>query len=286
MRSRTPARTPARIPARTPARTPARATVSARTPGSVKLTAKRLVKPRTVVQLKTPGLTRAGTPTSRLKPQGLRKTATRRLELGNDTAEMALDSGVLRTMTKPDRWVGLVKIRQAKPFSCYQYDPETKTYILQAPNNLLERDILYCACQVSNKLGREDPVEKIEKLVVLVANQYMKGEYSQRVSFNVIMKILSKLPCIPPDFFRNYIFNMNNDNMPPMLFDLPLQEAMVRLELMKKGEIKNCTIVEMKTTEFLNFFDYDNPETFVKKLIDMQEGIDYVQHPSKAVSNF
>ena len=173
--------------------------------------------------------------------------------------------------------------RVVEPFVCYQYDAVSKSYNMQAPNDLLERDVLYCASLVSNRLGDKEPVDKIEKLVILVADQYMNHFYSEKVAYDVLMKILSNLPCIPETIFQNYIFNMNNENMPISMFENPIEEAKIRLNIMKKGFVKICASKSFDHPNMNKFYSYDNPEIFLKHLQELENGISYMAHPSYVV---
>lgn len=99
------------------------------------------------------------------------------------------------------------------------------------PVNLLERDILYVACQLTN---RDDDLsgDKIENMVISIAKRYQAREISENAALRSITQILQLMICIPIDFYKKFIYHEDNDYFHTNNFEDPTLNIQVRNYLM------------------------------------------------------
>lgn len=95
------------------------------------------------------------------------------------------------------------------------------------PVDLIERDILYVACQITNR-EEELSGDKLQSFVIAIAKRYQAREIKENGALRAITQLLQLILCIPVDFYTKFIYNPDNDYFHAITFKDPQLNVYVR----------------------------------------------------------
>lgn len=107
------------------------------------------------------------------------------------------------------------------------------------PDNIIERDILYVACQLTN---REDDTgeSKLDKIIIEIAKKFQRKELTERISIRAISGVIDSIPCIPYDFYDKYFFHKNNIYFEQVMFEDADYNLAVRSDMLRDKNKGRC----------------------------------------------
>lgn len=109
------------------------------------------------------------------------------------------------------------------------------------PMDLIERDMLYVACQLTNHED-EYGLDKIQNFALTIAKRYQARELSEHTALRAMTQLLQLMQCIPVHFHQKFIYHRNNEYFSALDFKDPDYNEFTRnyvLFTLKKKEL--CT---------------------------------------------
>lgn len=88
------------------------------------------------------------------------------------------------------------------------------------PADLVERDILYVACQITNR-EEELTGDKLQSFIVAIAKRYQSREIKESGALRALTQLLQLVFCIPVDFYKKFIYSPDNDYFSAFKFENP-----------------------------------------------------------------
>lgn len=129
------------------------------------------------------------------------------------------------------------------------------------PHDLIERDILYVACQLTNRNeivtakddannvddddgndiddDRNGHMDYLSRFIIQIAQKYQNGSINERDALRIIGQIFYMLPCIPINFYQRFIYHADNEYFSSIRFHNTSLNTAARIETM---ELKNRTM--------------------------------------------
>lgn len=165
----------------------------------------------------------------------------------------------------------LDRIKTVRPYSLI------KEY--EIPEDLVARDILYVACQLTNYANFQDVnvpmddddrnahMDSLSRLVINIAREFQMGHVTERNALQMINYLVFKLiHCIPIDFFERFIYHPDNEYFGSIRFISESLNAAARVQMIKDHDKLMCTeerfasrhdkrIIETDLKEFMDEFE-------------------------------
>ncbi|XP_070491146.1 interaptin-like [Chironomus tepperi] len=126
------------------------------------------------------------------------------------------------------------------------------------PHDLIERDILYVACQLTNRNefetakddtdniddddiddDRNGHMDYLSRYIIQIAQKYQNSSINERDALRIIGQIFYMLPCIPINFYQRFIYHSDNEYFSSIRFNNPSLNTAARIETMA---LKNRTM--------------------------------------------
>jgi len=125
------------------------------------------------------------------------------------------------------------------------------------PHDLIERDILYVACQLTKRTeletteddadnvdddiddDRNGHMDYLSRFIIQIAQKYQNGSVNERDVLRIIGQIFYMLPCIPINFYQRFIYHADNEYFSSVRFDNTSLNTAARIETMA---LKNRTM--------------------------------------------
>ncbi|CAG9809562.1 unnamed protein product [Chironomus riparius] len=160
------------------------------------------------------------------------------------------------------------------------------------PHDLIERDILYVACQLTNRNEFEtakDDAENVDvddddidddrnghmdylsRFIIQIAQKYQKSSINERDALRIIGQIFYMLPCIPINFYQRFIYHADNEYFSSIRFNNPSLNTAARIDTMAMKSRTMCaedkllygrqvTLITNQIERFMFVFDNEIEE--------------------------
>lgn len=140
----------------------------------------------------------------------------------------------------------LIKTPRFTPQATNKLDKDTKPFIYnhqtEIPPDVIERDILYVASQLTNHFCEDLPVncDKLTNFVIDIAKKLEKREISSQNAVEIVGNVLSNQECLPINFCQTFIYHINNEYFDTIEFEEPQLNAKIRAEAMNLRNRSKC----------------------------------------------
>jgi hypothetical protein len=109
----------------------------------------------------------------------------------------------------------------------------------EIPDNLIERDILYVACQLAQRstfgddsgedefdeLFETNHMDYVSKFTLSIARSFQEGKLNEHDALRVIRQIIFLMPCIPQSFLQTFVYHVDNEYFQAIRFENPALNA-------------------------------------------------------------
>jgi hypothetical protein len=163
-----------------------------------------------------------------------------------------------------------------------------KPYTVNDENSehIIARDILHVALQFVDTDDEDWPFNRnyFINIVLEVAKKYKKKEVSGVLALKTISHIFFRLPCIPSDFHKYFIYHTQNEYFDDCIVEQQAENAAARSEVLISKLKFNCT-----EDESLKYAEESKAMSGIYDLMNMMEDsvdklIDFVKSKDKVVS--
>lgn len=160
-------------------------------------------------------------------------------------APKAVVSKVKVPILRPLRWINGPSTSQAAfgaPKAPPTIAPFRYTEGLAIPESVIARDILYVACQLTDRNDEDLPTTNagLVREILKIAKNFKASLYTQRKALEAINTIFFTLSCVPVEFFKTFIYHPNNTLFDAIEFEDPHFNSAIRARLMEREEMYTC----------------------------------------------
>lgn len=173
------------------------------------------------------------------------------------------------------------------------------------PHDLIERDILYVACQLTNRNefegikessidsingddeedddDRNGHMDYLSRFIIQIAQKYQNNSVNERDALRIIGQIFYMLPCVPISFYQRFIYHSDNEYFSAIRFDNPSLNTAARIETMARKNRTMCaedkllygrqvTLITDQIERFMFVFDNEIEEIALSfKMLDFMD---------------
>lgn len=196
------------------------------------------------------------------RPDNIEDPPMRPTEIGFIASSESSDEEQPRSMqvpTSPERMSHLVE-REAT-----QKEPMPDFFLgLGDFEQLIERDILHVACQLTDRDPADLPLpfDSLTKTVLDVAKAYKQGVVDREKALELIGQEFWKLPCVPIEFANTFVYHPTNSFFGELIVKDPATNAAVRANLMNARDLRQCEDSKGDVSQ-LDFSLYATDKTWV-----------------------
>lgn len=113
---------------------------------------------------------------------------------------------------------------------------------LEIPDDLIERDILFVACQLYGRKEEDWPLQsdKLVRNIITVAKNFKLSLIKKNTALNTIGALFWRLECVTIDFMKVFIYHPTNEFFESVQFDDPVFSNVIRSEALFNRNMRRC----------------------------------------------
>lgn len=151
---------------------------------------------------------------------------------------------------------------------------------METPVDVIERDILFVACQLINRSEGDLPVtnDRLVRDVLRVAKQFKHMGLTEAEAIRTIGSVFWELPCVSHDFINNFTYHPFNQFFESLKISDETENLMIRANILRDKNMKKCDTERLQNDrsvpideDFSSFHQLNVSDESVEEVIEKME---------------